>query len=845
MTAWLGYAPAERHHPFNPTAKNVDEGPKTQVFSATTLSGLGYLGHGAAREIVLRNVASAERASADSADRILVADVPPLSAGDETFTNLADLTPEEGRAAHAITMAHVQAAFENDRAKQATELADISEEEEAKWSSDREDKRSVTDRLPKAFGDFLRKMPEWDRRRRESAILKKFGEWRQADEMPFTYFDILDMDAFELADAASTAAWKHSNAYPADDFSGSDHRKRRCEKWWRKRLGRLQKRAMGYVEAVTQAVGGPNVRGRPLNVSDYTLSRFREHRDRTREIMTALVLIQKNDPSVQIPMLQVDANARSAKAAKMRLWIDMNLKRWGMLGWRVCWITVTLPGKYVCHSTNETTRASKHDLNLGPDEAMQEIQDRHHRVMALLRSRELRPQGWWFAQPQQSGTVHRHYLIAVPTLEDARAVCDGFRGEFSSLEDRDGEGEDRGCDASVIGDDDPRYKTRKGKDGKEETAASIAKYTARYSSRCEELGGDAGADGDEADDGREDKDRFAAWKWLRGARTHAWLGLDSSRAPGEIWDTLWAHLKREEGRIEQSGKDDFHYPDDVRMMVALREMRECSRCVGRAVEIRQEKAAAADELEAAEIEELAQIESAQAAQHAWHAAIAAGIWPDRDLAPQELDWLRGETMDETGEVDALPPYPLREARESVYEETRQEVVGVVGAVERFRVSAKPKRIELLEAAAAVGLDVWQGKTAGFIVKELKQAGFRFSKRPDGSLAGFDLSGEILLRHTEEWEIVDEEAAKARVEEWEQCHEPLWPDSSTLTTVMQMEPMTPPKERVWPDVADVQLGLEKWYSERESAGLRERVSFSPTDPSYRPSASLGDDDRPPG
>src|SRR5690606_21240658 len=136
---------------------------------------------------------------------------------------------------------------------------------------------------------------------------------------------------------------------------------------------------------------------------------------------------------------------------------------------------------------NEERRVRQWDPELGPLEAMAAIQDDFHSTMALLRERGIRPQGWWNSQPQQSGTPHRHILVAVPTIEDARRVCDAFRQKFSTRKNEE-DGPDRGCDASVIGDDDPKYRTRNGKDGSAETARSAAMYSARYATRFEKLG---------------------------------------------------------------------------------------------------------------------------------------------------------------------------------------------------------------------------------------------------------------------------------------------------------------------------------------------------------------------
>lgn len=172
-------------------------------------------------------------------------------------------------------------------------------------------------------------------------------------------------------------------------------------------------------------------------------------------------------------MADLNKRAKAADVAKRRLLMDAHLMRFAELRWHVCWITITLPGEYVANATNEGARASRWNPRLGPEEAAAAIQDMHHQTMALLRERGVRPSGWWNAQPQQSGTPHRHIVVACRKKEEARAVCDAFWSRFSSSppEDRQEERrrEDHGCTAYVIGDDDRRYAPPKGKNGKIET----------------------------------------------------------------------------------------------------------------------------------------------------------------------------------------------------------------------------------------------------------------------------------------------------------------------------------------------------------------------------------------
>jgi hypothetical protein len=248
-----------------------------------------------------------------------------------------------------------------------------------------------------------------------------------------------------------------------------------------------------------------------------------------------------------------------------------------------------------------------------------------------------------------------------------------------------------------------------------------------------------------------------------------------------------------------------YQPDDARMALAMRHMRSAKAFIDIAVGSRKS--------DDSRIMKQAQED---AAREAWHAAIAAGLWPDADLDPVELEWLHGEVSRQyefMDVADPLPPVPLREQRESVFGEVRSVIVGAVGTVERFRLSGRPTRAELFEAAESVGIEVdrpraklrrqhvldsmeaaghpvtWRERkltlgqlldlaeglgvtvdvpevapTPGAAIRALKEAGFALSRRPGGSLAVFDTSGEILLRCQHRWKILDTESAEKLAEE---------------------------------------------------------------------------------
>lgn len=170
-------------------------------------------------------------------------------------------------------------------------------------------------------------------------------------------------------------------------------------------------------------------------------------------------------------------------------------------------------------------------------------------------------------------------------------------------------------------------------------------------------------------------------------------------------------------------------------------------------------------------------------------------------------------------ADALPPMPLRDTAETQYGGKRNETIGAVAPVALFSVLEGAGSDAFLNVANCFGVDVeWRKRKAskkvileaihdtgvevdwklkklkkeklqtiadqlGIKVEEtrlkpktgkirvaLADAGIYFIKRPNGTLAGYNLSGEILLRTEDEWEIVDSVTAKERVAEFEKNSE---------------------------------------------------------------------------
>lgn len=554
----------------------------------------------------------------------------------------------------------------------------------------------VGNHLPPEWLPFLEKMSPQKRRQREQAILNRVG---------WDGLELIGLRASDISQKANDMAYEHWKKFPPIDESGNAinqetaHMKGRCKKHHRRKLKKQQRKALLYVEAALSAVGGANSDMRPLYVSDYTLALHREYEEETALKLEDLRLVNVDDPSVQIPMSEVNKRAKIADVTKRRLIIDMMLKKWEVLGWHVCWITVTLPGAYVPHSINEGNRAAQWNTEFGPLEGMQAMQDDHHRVLALLRDKGVRPSGWWNAQPQQSGTVHRHYVLACKTLDHARVVCDEFRKKFSSRLYGDDAGQDRGCAAFVIGDADKKYAPPSGKNGQKETAASIAKYAARYATRLENEADRQKLETVDPETGEilelskpTDLMRFKAWKWMRRLRTHNFLGLDSGRGPQKIWDIYW----------KKSGQD--VYAKDGRAEIAMRMMQRVREEALDAAHFRKLADEAKNDEDRQEMLEDVKFHNDQAAQSAWHAAIAIGMWNDADLDEAEIQWLSDE-LSEHHDLElhqSLPPLPIRDTVETSYNETTRKNIGVFcpSTNEKFMaVDGDWKIVDLVEAEA--------------------------------------------------------------------------------------------------------------------------------------------------
>lgn len=667
------------------------------------------------------------------------------------------------RSAAGLSKSARQAADTQEVARQLAEL-----DEEATSP------RHVADYLPEALAAFLRAMPSTQRRQREQAIIDKIG---------WDGLNLIDLDPRALATSAEKRARQYADRHPKDDerFQTPEHRRLREPKTWRRKLTKQARKARAYVEGAVGAVGGPDRPGRPLYVSDYSMQCHRADLRESREHMERLRIVKLDDPTVQIPLLEAHQRKLVKEAAKRRLLLDVHIARAEAIGARTVWTTLTLPSPFHPHATNENNRAQAWNPDLGPDEAMQEMQKLFHRTMCLIREKGARPWGFWDAQAQQDGTPHRHLpafvhdrgmtdeeaaALADPdtpeaeaariraasderVLKEARAVADEFWRRFSSTPVRKRQDEsrrtDHGCRAYVIGDTDPRYAPPKGRNGADETCASIVKYTARYSTRLADGGTDlhevAGGEGSPANDApATDLERHAAWATSRRARLHNWVGVASNRAPSRLWDAIWKAAERGE------------LPTDARMELAVRHMIDVQghlTDVGRVrTELREAREEQAGDERKDHIQRLAEEAKALSAAAAWsayHACLAMGIWPDRDLHATERLWLREQLGVAASERLPLPPVPIRQDRQNAFDETVRETIGIAAPVIVTSGTAedeRPKRKEL---------------EPGWMVMDTEWGGWALVTASDDKLK------RIVLR-LEEWTIVDRERAMEMAKE---------------------------------------------------------------------------------
>lgn len=627
--------------------------------------------------------------------------------------------------------------------------------------------------------------------------------WQDAivDNVGWKTLDLLDLDPFKLEAEADKAAWIYAQKFPESDprYQKGEHRRGRTKKVWRSRMAKDVRKALSYIATCLGAVGGQNNEKRPLYVADFNVNHYRADQFKSRQHMARSRIVNKNDPTIQIPMLDAYKRKKIAEAAKRRMWLDVQEYRAESIGARAIWTTLTLPGEFHPNPTNSTPNTNDWNPELGPQEAMEAIQERYRQSVNLLRWHKIRPWGFHTVQAQQDSTPHRHGIFFVHDTDDeildqdasdakvlkmARGVVREFRQRFPG---------DHGCDARIIGDEDEEFKPETGKNGKEETVGSIIKYAARYATRniadsdgfCETVGDENGVDGGwktQEEMPASDLERHAAWATERRARLCNMVGQDSRRSPAKIWAAVWKAVDRGE------------LPNDPRMSAAVELMAQARCLIDELVVLQTEyrshqvaekakaeaKSKAKKEIKPQsnvtdkyremlntalqmiksdndeendkepEIDEYAaeMLVNLKRLQRdvsglAYHASIMMGLWQDFDLHRNERAWMRDYFDLLPHQSLPLAPVPLRSVRENLYGEEVKEIIGIAAAClvsQGGKDTDKPEELGVGEMLLTAPDGTWM------VVK-----------------ASDDTTQQIILR-VDEWEILDKDEADRRANE---------------------------------------------------------------------------------
>lgn len=480
-------------------------------------------------------------------------------------------------------------------------------------------RQAVLDLLPLPYRIHLSRMPEEKRVLRIAAIEERF---------PVRVLRWLNLHPAELKKVARGMAREAAADMNCRGPLSAEQKRRRQPRFWLRRISKEVREADRYIAATVGAVGGPERPGRALYVSDYSLARHKAEQGELQQVQERLRLVRADNATVQIPLAWLEESRVRSQAAERRAIIDAFIHRGKTQSLYLCWITLTLPGEWHPHTENEPFRMKGWDVSLGPAEADAEMRLRYKRVVNLARKRGIRPTGFWVPQPQQDGTVHRHLAYWVHDLKQARGLCDAVRMHFPG---------EKEAAAYVVGDDNPRYRPPHRKDvAVPETVVSVVRYMSRQAINGVIEEGAAA-------------ERVRAWRKLGGHHSMTFVGL--RRGAFSAWRTLIAAARRGEAGTSP------------RTHLAIRKMREMFRWSRRA-----------ERLRGAGDREVAEVASRQASRAGYEAALAAGLWPDRDLTENEVSWLQRMCGAEA------EPETVHEQRRNSYDELSRKFIGLRAAV---------------------------------------------------------------------------------------------------------------------------------------------------------------------
>ena len=302
-----------------------------------------------------------------------------------------------------------------------------------------------------------------------------------------------------------------------------DERRAVCPRAQRRRLTREIDRTDAHVSAILGAVGGPRPpKGRPdprqVYVSDWTLARWRFRQEAGRKFLEQQQIVDTSTGEMICTAADAaDSGQRSRRATMVALVHGLReiARRDGLVPVAV---TLTLPPQ---HHPKPALGKNGYDPAITPADMFTELQARWHRVVALLRKRQVRVFGIWLPEPHEDGCPHRHAILWC----DPRGVADLQAAVEAHFPGR------RATDFRVLD---------------ERSAAQVQTYVLTYALK---MTAEAPTTKAEAPDGEEHLgaafDRFRAWKSVfGGARSWGFVGL----RPGTIgrWRDLFKLAQRME-----------------------------------------------------------------------------------------------------------------------------------------------------------------------------------------------------------------------------------------------------------------------------------------------------------
>lgn len=276
--------------------------------------------------------------------------------------------------------------------------------------------------------------------------------------------------------------------------------------------------------------------------SGFTLARYIADQKAKAAIMEKLILVRKDNPEIQLSMSEIAAKSATQAEAQLRLLLDAEAVRGQVNRMYLCWITITLPGRYVPRALDDDKRVAAWDPDCDLLAGDMHIQKLWSQIRAIAAKQNLEMSGVWGPQAQHSGTQHRHKALWAHSLEEARAFCDVVRRKMNQGKDSTSKEETKNShavQAFVVEDTDPRYAPPERKDTKEdETVESVFRYLSRYTTR------ENGAiDIDTTEPEKLKKLRHQA---IAAGRFRSFAFIGTSATASGIWKTCYRAMMRVE-----------------------------------------------------------------------------------------------------------------------------------------------------------------------------------------------------------------------------------------------------------------------------------------------------------